>query len=710
MGQTKKLKKQLGLLDVYAISTGATLSAGFFLLPGIAAETAGSALVLAYMIAALPMVPAMFSVVELSTAMPRAGGVYYFLDRSLGPLIGMIGGLGTWLALILKVSFALVGMGAYLGIFFPEVRIIPTAVVLAVALGAINAYGASKSGRLQVFLVGNLLVALAIFIFGSLPELTLEPFRGMLEIESSSILATAGFVYISYVGVTKVASLSEEVRDPERVLPRAVFLSLGTAFIVYTLGTTVMVGVVPMPVLAGNLTPAATAAATVFGNPGRYMLAFAALVAFTSVANAGTLSASRYPLAMSRDHLMPRRISHLSASGSPLLSIAVTVSLIVAVLITLDVAKIAKLASAFQLLIFALVSVAVIVWRESGIESYDPGHPSPLYPWMQLFGIFSSLLLIGEMGWLPSLFSAGLVAASIVWFRLYASDRVNREGAIYHLFERLGRRRYHGLDLEMRGILKEKGLRDHDPFDEIVARSSVIDLDREISFEDLVDKAATLLAAQTEHDAEFLAEGLLQGTRVGATPVAKSVALPHIRIADLAHAEMVIVRSLPGVDIIPDLPGKEPNPDGQRAHAIFFLVSPKEDPAQHLRILAQLADHVDQDHFQTQWTQARNDHDLKEVLLRDDNFLSLTLEREQPAGQLIGRAVREIDLPEDALVAIVRRHGEPLVPKGATVLEKGDRVTIIGTRGAITGLEQTYHPDERSTALGPLRSSKQPVK
>ena len=105
--KSRKLKKELKLLDVYAIATGTTLSSGFFLLPGLAAAVAGPAIVLAYMLAIVPLIPAMFSVVELSTAMPRAGGVYFFLDRTLGPMFGTIGGLGTWFALILKVCFAL---------------------------------------------------------------------------------------------------------------------------------------------------------------------------------------------------------------------------------------------------------------------------------------------------------------------------------------------------------------------------------------------------------------------------------------------------------------------------------------------------------------------------------------------------------------------------------------------------------------------------
>ena len=118
------LKKELGLLNVYAIATGTTLSAGFFLLPGIAFRDAGPAVILSYLIAAIPLIPAMFSMAELATAMPRAGGAYYFLDRSMGPFIGTIGGLGTWLALILKTAFALIGMGAYLSIFWEDVPII----------------------------------------------------------------------------------------------------------------------------------------------------------------------------------------------------------------------------------------------------------------------------------------------------------------------------------------------------------------------------------------------------------------------------------------------------------------------------------------------------------------------------------------------------------------------------------------------------------
>lgn len=699
LARHQRLKKEIRLLDLYAISTGATLSAGFFLLPGIAATEAGPALVLAYLLAAVPMVPAMFSVVELATAMPRAGGVYYFLDRSLGPLAGTVGGFGTWCALVLKVAFALIGMGAYIHLFVDGLPLREVAIGLAIGLGILNSLGARKTGGFQIFLVSGLLLVLALFIGGGLPRMEAVHFEGFLDAGTSSILSTVGLVYISYVGVTKVASLSEEVEDPERNLPRAVFLSLGTATIIYGLGTAVMVGVLPQSELAGDLTPVASAADAIFGKWGKVAVTVAALLAFVSVANAGTLSASRYPLAMSRDHMLPRFFSKLGKSGTPIYGILSTVVVIVLILAFLDATKIAKLASAFQLLMFAFVCLAVIVMRESQIDSYDPGYPSPFYPWMQILGIVAPLVLIREMGVWAVAFSAGLVLVGVAWYFVYADERVVREGAIYHLFERLGQRRYEGLDWELRGILKEKGLRSEDPFDEVVGRSAVVDVEESIDFEELLDQVVPLLAERVPATAEELRQGFLEGTRVGATPVTHGVALPHVRLGDLEHPEMVIVRCRPGIDIPLDdelIPGHRLHPhhdDNHTAFAAFFLASPDADPAQHLRILAQLAERVDEHSFRDEWIDARDEQRLKEVLLRDECFLSLRIHKKTATASLLGRTLRDIHLPEGALITAIRRgSGRILVPSGSTELRENDRVTIIGTPERIRELEKLYRP------------------
>ncbi|RME03293.1 MAG: amino acid permease, partial [Deltaproteobacteria bacterium] len=378
------------------------------------------------------------------------------LDRSMGPLMGTIGGIGTWLALILKSAFALIGMGAYIGLFLPNVPVVPLAIFFAVAFGLLNLRGSKESGAAQVLLLFGLFAILVWFF--SLGLFRIEPahYAGFFDRGFDAILRTTGLVYVSYVGVTKVISVSEEIKNPERNLPLGVILSVVTAVLVYILGTSVLVGVLAPEKLYGSLTPWAAAAEAVSGRVGKILLSIAALFAFSSVANAGVLSSSRYPLAMSRDHLLPPRWRRCNSRGVPANSILLSVGTIIVLLLFFDAAKIAKLASSFQLILFALQCAAVIVMRESGLASYDPGFRSPLYPWMQIVGMLAPFFLIVQMGWTPMLFSVGLFGVGTAWYFSYARSRVIRDGAIYHIFERLGRQRYEGLDLELRTILKEK--------------------------------------------------------------------------------------------------------------------------------------------------------------------------------------------------------------------------------------------------------------
>ena len=686
----KKLKKELRLLDVYAIATGTTLSAGFFLLPGIAAEQAGTAMIFSYIIAAIPLVPAMFSVAELATAMPRAGGVYYFLDRSLGPLFGTVGGIGTWLALILKVAFALIGMGAYLELFFPNLPIVLIAILFAIAIGVLNLFGTKKSGKFQIALVVCLLAILVVFIGGGLNSIQTAHFNDIFTNDLKSIFSTAGLVYISYVGVTKVASLSEEIKNPERKIPRGIFLALGSSFIVYILGTIVMVGVIPIDKLAGDLTPVATAAGIIFGKVGIVFVTIAALMAFLSVANAGTLSASRYPLAMSRDHMLPRLFQKIGMQGTPFVAIILTVGIIVLIFLIFDPAKIAKLASAFQLLMFGLVSLAVIIMRESRIDSYDPGYRSPMYPYLQIVGIVAPVWLIIEMGILPIVFTIGLVLLGGAWYWYYAKDRVVRNGAIYHIFERLGKARFHGLDRELRGILKEKGLREEDPFDLIVARSFVIDLNEPEDFESVVKKASVWLSQFVTHTYEELEREFLEGTRIGATPVTHNIALPHLRMKGFQQPELVLVRCKQGITITLNNPLTDFEEKKEIVNAIFFLVSPESNPAQHLRMLAQIASRVDEESFASDWESATNEQQLKEVLLHEERYFTLIVKSDSTTKELIGKKLADVDFPEGCLVTWMRRSDLELIAHGNTFLQEGDVLTIIGEPEGINELREKF--------------------
>ena len=147
---TSQLKRDLGLIDIFAIASGAMISSGLFILPGLAYAKAGPAVIFSYAIASLLIIPSVLSKAELSTAMPKAGGSYFFIDRSMGPLMGTIGGFAAWFSLAFKSAFALVGIGLFAVLFSPgltEVQIKLIAVVFCIVFALINIRGVSHTEK-----------------------------------------------------------------------------------------------------------------------------------------------------------------------------------------------------------------------------------------------------------------------------------------------------------------------------------------------------------------------------------------------------------------------------------------------------------------------------------------------------------------------------------------------------------------------------------
>ena len=702
-GKGDKLKKELGLFDVYSISTGAMFSSGFFLLPGLAAAMAGPSVFLAYLCAGFLILPAMFSMAELSTALPRAGGSYFFLDRSLGPMAGTVGGLGTYLALALKTAFALIGIGAYLAFFFPNLPIEPVACGLTVVFVAINIMGAKETAGLQRILVSILIIVLMFFILQGLYEVTFtqpreainERFSNFMPNGIEGFIATIGFVFVSYAGLTKVASVAEEIKDPDRNIPLGMMLSLVSTTIIYVVGVFIVVSLMPADALHQSLTPIADSAksftpwlpeSVIVG-----LIAISALAAFASTGNAGVMASSRYPYAMAKDNLVPERFAKLGKYGTPTSAVLLTGALMIFFILVLDAKGIAKLASAFQLFIFVLVNLAVIVMRESKIKAYDPGYKSPLYPWMQIAGIILSMILIISMGWLAILFTIGIIMFCLIWYIKYASKRVNRDGAIGHWFQRLGERKYDGLEYEFRGIMKEKGLRSEDPFNEVVGRAHFIEVKDGQTFEDIIKEASAIFSEKLDVAADILEKKFFEGTKTGATPMSHGAALPHMHLPGIEAPELVIARSVKGLNVeVCDVLGDEVE---QKTYAFFLLISPEEDPGKHLRMLAELANKIDQDDFIDVWKDSSNAAHLKRILMNESRYFILKINSEDHTNEMISKSLSSLALPEGCLVAMVHRGKQVIIPRGNTVLEEGDKVIIIGEPHIIANLRDEYEAE-----------------
>lgn len=448
------LKRDLGLPETFAIAVGAMIGSGIFVLPGVAWVIADSAAVFAFVFAAVLVLPAAMAVAEMSTAIPEDGGPYLYVERSMGPLLGTIAGVGTWLMLSLKSALALVGGVPYL-LYVSETLVefvTLIAVVLALFFTFINLVSAEGSGKLQFGLVGLLVAILAVYVVGGVPEIDTTRVDGALVPTTGglNILEATAIVFISYAGLTKIGAVAEEVEDPGRNLPLAIGLALGFVALTYALVVYVTIGVLDIqgaiddPDISAELLSTdgegaiiAIAAEELLGGFGAEFaiaIVVAALLALASTANAGILAASRFPLAMARDGVFPAKLEEVSERfATPVYAVALTGLVLVGMVAVFPIEQVASFGSAFQILVFILLNVALIGFREGAVEDYDPAFETPLYPWMPIFGIAGGVMVLWFTGpeAVGGALGIGLLAAA--WYLGYVKryqGGIDRESAV----------------------------------------------------------------------------------------------------------------------------------------------------------------------------------------------------------------------------------------------------------------------------------------
>ena len=427
----KKLQRTLSLPGAIAVSIGGMLS-GIFVLPGLAVGITGSSVWLAFLVASICILPAVLSKSELATAMPKSGGTYIYIERAFGPLFGTVAGIGLWLSLLLKSAFSLVGLSAYLYVLI-EVDASSTKGIALIALLIIlllNVFGVKKVEKTQLVIVSISVVSLIAIIFlgaNSFDSRLLDP---VFSDGSSGFIAGVAFLYISYAGVTKIAAVAGEIKNPEKNLPRTMIISLFLITTVYVFVALVLVGNIEASVLSTDIKPIHTLFQSIGGNTFGYIAGVVGVITLLSMANSGVLASSRFPFAMGKDRLMPGFLGSVSSKFmTPIPAILTTSGLIALAIIYLDVVKIAKLASAFKVLMFIFNELSVIVLRETNAQWYNPSFRSPLYPYVQIFGIVSGIVLLTFLGIMPLLSVFGVFALGFFIFLLYGS-KTDRSGVI----------------------------------------------------------------------------------------------------------------------------------------------------------------------------------------------------------------------------------------------------------------------------------------
>jgi len=419
----KKLERTLSLPGAIAVSIGGMLS-GIFVLPGLAVGITGSSVWLAFLVAALCILPAVLSKSELGTAMPKSGGTYVYIERAFGPLFGTIAGIGLWLSLLLKSAFSLVGLSAYLYVVvnIDEAYTKAIALLALLLIFLLNVFGLKKVEKTQLIIVSTSIISLIVIIALGLSSFDTKLTDPVFSDGTNGFIAGVAFLYISYAGVTKIAAIAGEIKNPAKNLPLTMIISLFLITTIYCMVALALVGNVEASVLATDIKPIHTLFQTIGGDTFGLVAGVVGALTLLSMANSGVLASSRFPFAMSKDGLLPGYLAGINSKFmTPVSAILTTSTLIALAIIFLDVVKIAKLASAFKVLMFIFNELTVIVLRETNAQWYKPTFKSPLYPYVQIFGILSGIVLLAFLGIMPVVSVIGVVVLGFLIFLFYGS-------------------------------------------------------------------------------------------------------------------------------------------------------------------------------------------------------------------------------------------------------------------------------------------------
>ena len=602
-----KLKKRLNFFDVFSIAIGAMISSGIFILPGLAFARTGPAVIISYFLAGIFALIGIFSIIELSTAMPKAGGDYYFINRSLGPFIGTISGFLSWFALSLKSAFAIFGISGIIFIVtgFP---VMISSILVCIFFILLNTIGIKEAAKFQVSLVSGLLILMVLYIIFGFSKINTFHFYPFAPKGINPIFATTGFIFISFGGLLKVASVSEEVKNPKKNIPLGMIVSVITVTILYTLILIVTVGVLPASTFSGSLTPIADAAKNISGTPGFIIISVAALLAFITTANAGIMSASRYPLALSRDNLLPNAISKVSKRfKTPVPSIFIT-GLFIVLALQLPLEMLVKAASVVILTAYVLTNLAVIILRESKLKNYRPSFRAPLYPWLQIFGIIVFSFFIIDLGLEAIEISIAFLVISVSFYLFYGRKKYAGEYALLHLLKRITDNRLtdHILESEFRDILYDRDNIKPDKFDNLVRTAKILDLPGPLEIDQLFEIISENISREIKIDKKEIFTLLKNRQEDCNTAISPFIAIPHIIIEGSGHFFLMLIRCKEGIKFT----SKE-----NSVKAVFAFIGTKEDRAFHLKTLAAIATLVQQDDFEEKWLNAENIHYLRDIVL-----------------------------------------------------------------------------------------------
>ncbi len=444
------LSRDLGLFTITMIGVGGMIGAGIFVLTGIAAGVAGPALVLAFFLNGLVTLLTALAYAELGSAFPEAGGGYLWVKEGLGGAQGFLAGWMSWFAHAVAGSLYALAFGRFasellvmagvstLGLSVNQMSLALMTLIIILFTG-INYRGASETGTVGNIVTVTKVTILGLFvIFGVIAMGRVEAWHtrftsGFMPNGLMGVFVAMGLTFIAFEGYEIIAQSGEEVINPKRNIPRAVFLAILIAVIIYLLvGVTAIGAITPPDGLKAyqylglqKELAIVDAASQVFPfGIGAVVLLFSGLVSTMSALNATTYSSSRVSFAMGRDHNLPGFFARIHPRRhTPQWAVLVSGGLMIVMAWSLPLEGVAAAADIMFLLLFLQVNVALMTLRHK-MPDLSRGFVVPWFPIVPLIAIVcNALLALNLFSYSPIAwyFAIGWIVAGLLAYYTYFS-------------------------------------------------------------------------------------------------------------------------------------------------------------------------------------------------------------------------------------------------------------------------------------------------
>jgi APA family basic amino acid/polyamine antiporter len=398
-----ELKRTLGLWGAAGVGIGAIIGTGIFVLIGVASGVAGPAVIISFLIAGFTALLTGLSTAELSSFITEAGGSYIYTTKAFGRLPGFLVGWMKSFDYIVGASAVSIGFAAYFAYFLnipPSMgTLVLVGTVWPLVLMLLNLRGMREASGTNNVLVALKISALVLFIaVGGLYLIThgaSSNYRPFFPHGVSGVLSGASIIFFAFIGFNTISVIAEEVKDPERNVPRAVLIAFAVCTLLYIGVSVVSVGLLDWQVLGVSAAPLEAALRVATDNLlVLEFIALSALFATSSVILASILGGSRALFAMARQRVIPGAFARISGQGIPVTAVAVTGTAIGAIVLFTG-GSLDWLASIFNfgtLVTFLFINLSLLRLRRTMPEA-GRGFRVPLYPLTPILGVASCLLL-----------------------------------------------------------------------------------------------------------------------------------------------------------------------------------------------------------------------------------------------------------------------------------------------------------------------------